>query len=69
LKKYKSIAADFKAKGVDGGEFCDMADKYRKVGEWLQAKHKEAGLKHSIPTIIQVCAREDEFANEGASSE
>jgi hypothetical protein len=69
LKKYKSIAADFEAKGVDGGEFCDMADRYRQTGEWLQTKHKDAGLKHSIPTIIQVCARESEFANEGAASE
>ena len=61
-KKYKTVMADFEAKDVDASEFCDMADKYRTYGEWLQEKHKEANLKHSIPTIINVCAKADDFA-------
>ena len=58
LKKQKSVGADFVAKGVDGDEFCERASAYTSAKRWLEAKHKEKGLKHSLSTIIDVCGAE-----------
>jgi hypothetical protein len=57
MKKYKSIAADFAAKGVDGDEFCETAATYSATRDWLERKHKEKGLKHSLSTIIDICGK------------
>jgi hypothetical protein len=57
-KKQKSVAADFVAKGVDGDEFCEKAALYAGVKQWLEAKHKEKALKHSLATIVEVCGKD-----------
>jgi hypothetical protein len=67
-KKQKSVAADFVAKGVDGEEFCEKASAYLMAKEWLEKKHKEAGLKHSLATITDVCTKELVATPEGSGS-
>jgi len=57
-KKQKSVAADFEAKGVDGDEFCEKAALYSGFKQWLEKKHKEKALKHSLATVIEVCGKE-----------
>jgi hypothetical protein len=58
MKKQKSVAADFIAKGVDGEEFCEQSSIYLAKKKWLETKHKEKGLKHSLSTIISMCDTE-----------
>ncbi len=54
-KKQKSVMADFEAKGVDVDKFCDSAKAYMEFKNYLETTHKETELKHSLPTIIDVC--------------
>jgi len=69
MKKYKSIAADLAAKGVDGDEFCETAATFVSTKEWLERKHKEKGLKHSLATIVDVCAKGAIATPEGSGVE
>ena len=57
-KKQKGVGADFLEKGVDSEEFCEKATAYTLAKAWLEKKHKQAGLKHSLATIIDVCGKE-----------
>lgn len=54
-KKQKSVMADFEAKGVEPEKFCETAKAYVDFKNYLETTHKEAELKHSLATIIDVC--------------
>ena len=57
-ERQKKVGKDFIAKGVDSEEFCEKASAFTAAKNWLEAQHKEKGLKHSLSTIVDVCTSE-----------